>query len=150
MRPLSSWFISLALLLPGLASCELEAVVEKRYETGSEARNAEAFEGGLLPSWLPNKAQDVLLYADLDINDVWVRFELEPSEVTKLASKLERLGREELKGTGLGAPYELDWWDDCLFLGYVDRCGPEIEFYSGDGFSLALDRKRGIGYVWKR
>jgi hypothetical protein len=150
LLPLLFHVLSLSLVLPVLSSCELDAVVEKRYETGEEARKTEAFHGGLLPPWLPANARDILLYADLDINDVWVKFELDPSEATALASDLHRVDRSSLTGTRLGAPSALNWWHDCLTLDHVEQCDAEVEFYSRDGFSLALDRRHGVGYVWRR
>lgn len=152
-RIIPTWFgwrllAAVAVLL--VSSCGMDAELEKVYRDIEEAKLNRAFENRLLPPWLPSGSVDIRVFSNLDLDDVWVRFKVSSVDATHLSDELEPLLLGDLKGTRLGRPLGLDWWAECLTLANVGDCGQRFEFYSAAGFSLALDRKAGEGYAWRR
>lgn len=74
------------LLLFSILSCSEQPY--RHYSTYTEAVSAGELKRGWLPSWFPEKAHNIHIQGDLDINYVWVRFQLPTEVIPKIKSDL--------------------------------------------------------------
>jgi hypothetical protein len=89
-----------------------------------------------------------MVVADLDYGDVWLHFMSEISKNREFASQLEPLRTDDLRRARLHRPERAGWWEPCLSPGDVEDCEVSFLFYTGDGYSIAVDPVSGASYMW--
>jgi hypothetical protein len=70
------------------AACER---VESVYPDARAAISAGEIERGWIPAFLPPSAKDIHVKYDLDTNEVWLRFSMDPSEVGSIENSCRRI-----------------------------------------------------------
>ncbi len=88
--------------------CSFLEEPESYYPTREELVADNAIRRGWVPSWLPASAHAINLAYNLDTNEVWLRFELDPREVPRIQAC-----RKD-NGTGIddarGPHRRRSWW----------------------------------------
>jgi hypothetical protein len=72
-------------------------VVTERFASATEARNRGAFRRGLLPSFVPTAASELVVAPNVDTNEIWVRFTAPLSALKSMESNVVRVGWAEAR-----------------------------------------------------
>lgn len=100
--------LSVALLT---AACERMETAESVYPDARAAISAGAIQRGWIPAFLPPSAKEISEKHNLDTNEVWLRFSMEPGERSSIEKSCRRIQPPEAvfprKGGG-------DWWPEVL------------------------------------
>jgi hypothetical protein len=85
-------YLTLIVTTLAVAGCTSD-VVTSRYETLSEARADHLFERGWLPDVLPPSVRNIRTTNNVDLNTSVGEFEISPSEIPLLESKVQVVGK---------------------------------------------------------
>ncbi len=94
---------------------------ERFYVSREELAGAGEIKRGWVPPWLPASAHEIHLVSNLDTNEVWMRFMVDPVEVDTLrsCSKSSKTTLQDTRGPHIR---QVAWWpgpSEAEWTGYV-------------------------------
>ncbi len=130
-------------------SCEKLDTMERAYPDAKAAIKDGAVERGVIPVFLPPSAKDIREKHNLDTNEVWLQFSMEPGERGSIEKSCQRIQTADSSppriGGGNGWPQVLTkskWGDHQDVERYAHyRCE--------DGGFVAVERDHRVFY-WRR
>ena len=117
---------------------------ERNFATGKQALASEAARRGWIPNWLPARAREVQIEFDLDTNERWLSFKIEPSASLSVVENLERLSEEAIRELRIRKPHA-NWWFEGLIQQQPSNDGAlNAEVFAGaiQGEKLIVLRER--------
>lgn len=126
------------------AACERIEMAESVYPDARAAISAGAIQRGWIPAFLPSSAKEINEKHNLDTNEVWLRFSMDPNERSSIEKSCRQIQPAEIilprKGGG-------DWWPE-VFTEKRRNAQPQLGRY-------VLYRCENGGYIaveedWRR
>ncbi len=152
-----SGMVSFAMMLMlGFAGCKQLDSQESRYEGYQQALEEGAIERGWVPSFLPESATDIRERHDIDTNETWIRFHLEPPQFEPPDGSCVETPASEVKLPGPKSR-GIAWWPGDLVGSTVSaelryyRCDKKVEFSGQSTIKkafLAIATKKSEAYYW--
>ena len=130
------------------AACERLDTMENVYPDAPSAISAGAVERGWIPAFLPPSAKEINEKHNLDTNEVWLRFSMDPGERDSIEKSCQRIEAAKAafprKGGG-------DWWPDLLTekqRGAQQQADEYTHYRCGNGGSIAIERDGRKVFYW--
>lgn len=130
-----------------IAACERLETAENVYQDAKEAISAGAMERGWIPAFLPPSAKEIIEKHNLDTNEVWLRFLMDPSELGSIENSCQRTDGTKVTFPRRGAS---DWWPEALAEKGLDsqRQADGYAHYSCENGSIAVERGGYKVFYW--
>jgi hypothetical protein len=126
-----------------------------RYATLADAAAKGAVRRGWIPSFVPPTASDLYEEHDIDRNQVWLRFTVNPTDPSLALAAFTPLSLDAVRNLTVQPPCSSGWW----FEGFIEQ-QPEndgalhADVYQGPGLLdsqvgyIAIDRTAGHVFFW--
>lgn len=142
-----------------VSSCHRNTITS-HYRDWTEIRKRGADHQGWIPSFLPASATNIFEQHNLDADNGNIAFSAKPSDLASLARGFWEIPTNRLSGVGPQLVTKAGWWPIEL------RKNRPKDLVEKEGFKiytkvnsnpmahqqwfLAINQKKGIGYVWNR
>lgn len=93
------------------AACERNETVKSEYPNAQAAISAGAIQRGWIPAFLPSSATQIIEKHNLDTNEVWLRFLIDPKQLYSIEKRCQPILPSEIVLPRRSAG---DWWPDAL------------------------------------
>ena len=132
------------------AACEPMETGRSEYPSAQAAISAGAIERGWVPEFLPSSAREISEKHNLDTNEVWLRFSVDPNERSSIDMSCRKISGSDAvlprKGAG-------EWWPEALTeqKGRASlQAGAYTLYRCENGGSMAMESDGHMVFYWRR
>ena len=144
--------LSLA-LTPGCQWYAELHITEGQYKTYEEVVADGGIQYGWVPGWLPMSSKDIVILANIDTNEMWMKFTYDADELRSVGETCMTIPPQEVEFPRTVVKPRIPWWSNALETrmreeGLFYACTRKIGNNSESVGTLAM--MAGDGYYWEQ
>lgn len=142
-------YLLVAILGISVSACDYFDTEERVYADANEAITSGALDRGWIPPFLPASAKEITEKHNLDTNEVWVAFSLDPNEFSGIEKSCQKIEWNESQLPRIRGG---DWWPDSLAMEVhsSQKASEYTSYQCENGGMIAVDSSRGKVFYWRR
>lgn len=131
-----------------VTACDQFDAEERTYADAKEAISSGALDRGWIPTFLPASAKGITEKHNLDTNESWVAFSIDPNEFSGIEESCQKIEWIESQLPRIRAG---DWWPESLALegSSSQRASEYTSYQCENGGMVAVDSSRKRVFYWR-